>query len=256
MKRRSFCPLCFLVILLNEVNGNPLQYYSSFKFGDLVYGEEHLIKDFLTLDNDPKGNLPGIFTICSSVFVDFPLSQSSVFQILKDDGSPWFLLELAATNRDYKTLSEVMLIRFEDPVTGVTDYQMFVDTIIPIVPHSWYHICLGLDTGSGLLRIVVNSLLVVNEEKDYFKDTKSSVPTSLKGNLLIFKGYWSKVWYQYRSTFSNLNIFSSMMSVDDMVTRTAGEEGCDSPGDYLRYQCQLHVTIIYSVMVKNLVGRK
>ena len=256
MKRRSFCPLCFLVILLNEVNGNPLQYYSSFKFGDLVYGEEHLIKDFLTLDNEPEGNLPEIFTICSSVFVDFPLSQSSVFQILKDDGSPWFLLELAATNRDYKTLSEVMLIRFEDPVTGVTDYQMFVDTIIPIVPHSWYHICLGLDTGSGLLRIVVNSLLVVNEEKDYFKDTKSSVPTSLKGNLLIFKGYWSKVWYQYRSTFSNLNIFSSMMSVDDMVTRTAGEEGCDSPGDYLRYQCQLHVTIIYSVMVKNLVGRK
>ena len=32
-----------------------------------------------------------------------------------------------------------------------------------------------------------------------------------------------------------MNIFSSMMSVEDMVTRTAGGEGCSSPGDYLRY---------------------
>ena len=236
MKRSSVGPAFFLLILLNEGNGNPLQYYSSFKFGNIVYGEENMIEDYLTLANDPKEHLPEIFTICSSVFVKFPLSQTSVFQILKDDKSPWFLLVLGTKNRDYKTLSEVMIIFFDDPVTGKNDYELLSNTIIPIVPHSWYHICLGLDTDSGLLRIVVNSLLVVNEEKDYFKNTKSSVPASLKGNLLIFKGYWSKVWYQYRSTFSNLNIFSSMMSVEDMVTRTGGEEGCDSPGNYLRYQ--------------------
>ena len=90
-------------------------------------------------------------------------------------------------------------------------------------------------------------LLVVNEEKDYFKNTKFSVPKSLKGNLLVFKGYWGNLWYQYRSTFSNLNIFSSMMSVDEMVTRTAGGEGCDSPGDYLRYKYQLDVRINYTL---------
>ena len=247
MKRSSVDPVFFLLILLNKGNGNPQQYYSSFKFGNILYGEENMIEDYLTLANDPKEHLPEIFTICSSVFVDFPVTKTSLFQILNDDGWPWFLLELGTTNRDYKTLSETMSIRFEDPVTGVTDYQMFVDTIIPIVPHSWYHICLGLDTGSGLLRIVVNSLLVVNEEKDYFKNTKFSVPKSLKGNLLVFKGYWGNLWYQYRSTFSNLNIFSSMMSVDEMVTRTAGGEGCDSPGDYLRYKYQLDVRINYTL---------
>ena len=246
MKRRSAgaSTLLFFLILLDEANGNPLQIYSSFKFGNIITGEEHLIKDYLTLDNDPKENLPKMFTICSSVFVKYPLTQTSVFQILKNDGLPWFSLEMATTNRDYKQLSEVMLLFFDDPVTRNTDYQLFVNTIIPIVPQSWYHICLGLDTGSGLLRIVVNSLLVVNEEKNYFKNTKSSVPNSLKGNLLIFKGYWNRTWYQYRSTFSNLNIFSFMMSVEDMVTRTAGGEGCDTPGDYLRYQLQLHVSII------------
>ena len=41
-------------------------------------------------------------------------------------------------------------------------------------------------------------------------------------------------WYQHKNTISNLNIFSLMMSVEDMVTRTAGGPGCDSPGDYLR----------------------
>ena len=102
------------------------------------------------------------------------------------------------------------------------------------MPHSWYHICLGLDTESGLLRIVVNGVEVVDEQKDYFRNTTHWKPVSVKENILVFKGYVGGFWYQFRSTFSNLNIFSSMMSVEDMVTRTAGGEGCDSPGDYLR----------------------
>ena len=61
----------------------------------------------------------------------------------------------------------------------------------------------------------------------------------------MFKGYIG-FWYQFRNTFSNLNIFSSVMSVEDMVTRTAGGQGCDSPGDYLR--CRIfyiyHLTLI------------
>ena len=50
----------------------------------------------------------------------------------------------------------------------------------------------------------------------------------------VFKAYHGGFWYQHKNTISNLNIFSLMMSVEDMVTRTAGGPGCDSPGDYLR----------------------
>ena len=95
--------------------------------------------------------------------------------------------------------------------------------------------CLGLDTVSGLLRIVVNGVEVVNEEKEYFKNTQTWKPNSLDQNILVFKGYVSGMWYQHRSTFSNLNIFSRMMTVEDMVTRTAGGQTCTSPGDYLRF---------------------
>ena len=93
---------------------------------------------------------------------------------------------------------------------------------------------MGLDTVSGLLRIVVNGVELVNMEKEYFKNSATWKPKSLEGHILQFKAYLSGFWIQHRNTFSNMNIFSSMMSVEDMVTRTAGEEGCDSPGNYLR----------------------
>ena len=48
--------------------------------------------------------------------------------------------------------------------------ETFCDTNIPIVPDSWYHVCMGLDTVSGHVRIVVNGKVLVNEPKDYFRD--------------------------------------------------------------------------------------
>ena len=47
-----------------------------------------------------------------------------------------------------------------------------------------YHVCMGLDTVSGLLRIMVNGVEVVNEEKDYFRNTTHWKPTSVKGKLV------------------------------------------------------------------------
>ena len=51
---------------------------------------------------------------------------------------------------------------------------------------------------------------------------------------LVFKTYHPGYWYLSRSTFSNLNIFSSVLPLETMVTRTAGGAGCDLAGDYLR----------------------
>ena len=60
----------------------------------------------------------------------------------------------------------------------------------------------------------------------------------------VFKAYHGGFWYQHKNTFSNLNIFSSMMSVEDMVTRTSGGEDCYGPGDYLRYDRQPNIILI------------
>ena len=229
--------LTFMVIfVLNIVNSQNLKYFSNFKFEKVVFGEESLIKDFVTLADDPKGNLPDSYTMCSSVFIKFATSVQQVFQILKKDKSPWYSLEISTNSRNYDSLSETVSLWYEHSVTGNLQQEFFKHVHIPIVPHSWYHLCMGLDTVSGLVRIVVNGREVYNEENEGFRNTVSWKPKSLAGKVSIFKGYSSGFWVQFRSKTSNFNIFKSMMTVEDMVSRTSGDEDCSSPGNYLRYQ--------------------
>ena len=54
----------------------------------------------------------------------------------------------------------------------------------PVVPRTWYHICVGIDTVSGLLQIVDNGVLVFDEEKEILKNTSSIKPENVRGKLL------------------------------------------------------------------------
>ena len=65
------------------------------------------------------------------------------------------------------TKSEGVQIWYEDPLTGNKLTFQLEDTGVPIVPHSWYHVCMGIDTVSGLLRVVANGIEVANVEKEY-----------------------------------------------------------------------------------------
>ena len=161
-----------------------LKYFSTFKYGSVVYGPETNIKDYITLANDPIGNLPTAFTICSSIFIKFWTTEASFVEMYKEDESHWFLLQFATASRNYKDLSEMLYLYYENPETGQNLREELADAIIPIDPDSWYHICMGLDTVSGLLRIVVNGMQVVNEEKDYFRNTTHWKPTSVTGRLV------------------------------------------------------------------------
>ena len=229
----------FVPCILNlATTAEALKYFSNFQFDQrTIYGDEHLIKDYVTLANDPKANLPDSFSICSSIFIKFRpgLKDVGIFEMFKEDGSHWFLL-----NYYVKTLE----FFYENPATGKSDMEKFSGTIIPIVPHSWYHACMGLDTVSGLLRIVVNGIEVVNEEKDYFRNTKSWKPRSIENKILLFKAHKNGFWSQQKSAFSNLNIFGSMMTVEDMEKRTSGGDTCAFPGDYLRYKQPCNTAMI------------
>ena len=102
------------------------------------------------------------------------------------------------------------------------------------MPHSWYHVCMGLDTVSGLLRIVVNGVEVVNEEKEYFRNTADMKPTSLVRKIRVFKEYMIGFYVHNRGKFTNMNIFDSLMSTTSMKQKTSSESGCLYSGDYLR----------------------
>ena len=230
--------LMFLFYLqhLSMCTGTALHYFSTFEFGKNYLGpSEHLMKDFITLANDPKEDLPNSFTICSSFFVKFVVTTLQAIKLLKKDGSQWFDLILMTKTRDHIRLSETMVIHVSNPQTKKHQAHQFTDfPRIPIVPHSWYHICMGLDTESGLLRVVVNGVEVANEEKDFFKNTTSWKPRSVEAKITQFKAHISGLWMQTRHTFSNMHIFSSMMSMENMKKRTSDNGDCSSPGDYLR----------------------
>ena len=49
--------------------------------------------------------------------------------------------------------------------------MLAINSNVLVSPHSWYHVCLGLDTDSGLLQMVMNGHVLVNEEKEFFRDT-------------------------------------------------------------------------------------
>ena len=224
-------------VLIPLARGTTTHYFSNFEFGPLLRGpSENVIQDYLTLAKDPKANFPESFTICTSLHVQFSTTPISVIKVLREDETHWFNLVLEVRHmgvRDQTELSEKLEIHVNNPLTNRHEIKYFPGTIIPIVPHSWYHFCMGLNSVSGLLRIVVNGREVVNEEKDYFKNTNKWKPKSLAGKITHFKAYLSGLWAQSRSKFSNQNIFRFVMSLDDMLQRTLGE-GCSSPGDYLR----------------------
>ena len=222
------------ILVPNFVSGKSIKYFSNFKFENVVFGEESLMKDYITLAKDPNGNLPDSFTVCSSLFIKFATTENSALQILKEDKTPWYSLEISTNSRNYDSLSETVSLWYENPRTGNLQQDFFSNAHIPIVPHSWYHICMGLDTVSGLVRIVLNGREVANEEKENFRNTISWKPKSLEGRIILFKGYSSGFWVQDRSKTSNFNIFNSMMSMDDMLSRTLGGDNCSTPGDYIR----------------------
>ena len=228
-----FISIFIFTYVTSIANGNKQIYYSNFKFEKIVFGPEDVIEDYLTLADDPNGNLPESYTVCSSVFVKYATSDIAVIQMLKQDGTPWYSLVISGS-KNYDKMSENLELSFDNPTTGKFELDFITSSHIPIVPHSWYHVCMGLDTVSGLLRIVVNGVVVVNEEKEYFRNTKTMKPGSLEESVLMFKGYEAGYWYQHRTTFSNMNIFSSIMSLKDMVSRTSGGQDCSNPGDYLR----------------------
>ena len=95
-----------------------LKYFSTFKYGSVVYGPETNIKDYITLANDPIGNLPTAFTICSSIFIKFWTTEASFVEMYKEDESHWFLLQFATASRNYKDLSEMLYLYYENPETG------------------------------------------------------------------------------------------------------------------------------------------
>ena len=167
-----------LIFIMNLYYAKRIEYFSNFKSGNIVYGQEALMTDYVTASNNPVSNLPDQFTVCSSLFFNHLTTNKNVFEIYKEDGTHWFHLSFNPV-RDLTTRTEILDLNSQTEFKNVQIYHRNV----PIAPHSWYYVCLGLDTVSGLLRIPVNGILIENEMMEFFKNTTSIKPKSVSGKV-------------------------------------------------------------------------
>ena len=85
--------------------------------GEVKDGPSPRITDFAVLVNDNLPKLPESFTICSSTRTEAHVGRLLPFQLLQDDGSPWFTFIILAPQ---ETTQQHRLILM------VGDFQSFV----------------------------------------------------------------------------------------------------------------------------------
>ena len=202
----------FLLSSVRDCKSEDLIIFDNFDYGSYIFGAEDLIVDYALLSIDRKMDLPTSFTICSSLHLNFVAGPMNFYQLYQDDGQPWFTLFL----RPQKDLN-----RFQDRFSFWFYMSSLYDmNTVPIKPNSWYHSCTALDTVTGHILIVVNGHIVIDQVLEEFINSINEKPKSLEGRLSIFKNVASGTWTQGRQRLSNLNVYTSALTVDKMISLT------------------------------------
>ena len=164
-----------------------------------------------------KENLPLSFTICTAFMVKSWTSyQNARLFVLRDDnGHVWLWVEIAAMT----TYTEFSF-QFEDSPRILTRSELL------FYPLQWTRVCLSRDSNTSLARMIVDGELLVEHQ----------VEVKIKlGPFDLVLGLLKKTYEQPGQT-TNLNIFSSALTVDQMKSQTRpGEVGCGLEGDFLSW---------------------
>ena len=160
------------------------------------------------------------FTICSTIFTTTDNFNPMFFSLLGQDGNQWFqaqMLQLSSDSGKRFYYSEL-------------NHFCNIDTM-PVFPNQWVRSCITINTGSGLIQMVARGVLVDNSTFPEIADTKH-----LSGKIVLgghFNPYVAK-WMQVSNKVTNFNIFSSALSVENMVEYTKGGH-CGEKGDFFAW---------------------
>ena len=67
-----------------------MKYFTNYKPVGVIYGEQSMIKDIVTLGQDPIANLPASFTICSSLYLGTINGPLNIFNMWQENGKHFF----------------------------------------------------------------------------------------------------------------------------------------------------------------------
>ena len=171
---------------------------------------------------DP-GELPDQFTYCLAVMTPGISSFLGLGTILDNQGWGWFGF----------TQNVGYAFGRSSPDFWVGDYlPMMNETSKKIFPYMWTKACASFDLDLDLVRVVVDGSTISDTRFPGIKDTK---PANLTGMYFGQKdGGGSAIISAYK--FTNLQVYSSSMSIDQMVAWTTSGASCGSmDGDYLSW---------------------
>ena len=180
--------------------------------------------DYAQLQDDPTGNLPEEFTICSSIYMKSFIMEQSLVQLLTADGEPWFSLYFLHLNET--TMTHPYCI-------GVNGIYIHFNKIMAN-PLQWNHACIGINTVTGDLATSINNEIVHDGVMDHFVASNNVAPTNLTSKLILGKWYFQGKWLQSLGISSNVNVFGRKLSKIEMLLITNGTN-CGLEGDYLSW---------------------
>ena len=184
------------------------------------------IHTYAELKHDPRASLPDSFTICSSIMT--PSCPNYIwpafFTILDNEGAQ-FLATIC--NRGFIESSLEILYHL-----GAT--ELITGKIPPLFPNQWIKSCLALNISSGLIHWVVEGTLIMTTTSEEVKNSKNK-PKDLSNKVVLGARSYGGIWFQPSQKVTNLNIYSSSLSIERMKSMTK-EESCIEEGDYLAWE--------------------
>ena len=191
--------------------------------------------DAMVLDQAMEKPLPPEFTICCSIFMRSLIMEQSLLQVLTKDDIPWFSLYFLHLNETLLTFPLSL------GVDGVYTHL----ASLPANPLQWNHVCIGLNTLTGLVRVAANGRIVQDGVMDLFIASQDKVPQNLTSRLVLGRWFFQDKWLQSLSTNNNINIFGRLLtrcgqpglllSPRNEVKESTEGQGCSKPGDFLAW---------------------
>ena len=113
------------------------------------------------------------------------------------------------------------------------DTQYLKGKVPPLFPNQWTKSCMAVNTTSGHINWVVEGNLVLSREFVEVKNSES-LPKDLSKRLVLGAESYGGSWFASPVKVTNLDIFSSPLSIEKMENMTR-EGFCFDEGDYLSW---------------------
>ena len=177
------------------------------------------VHTYAELKDDKRASLPDSFTVCSSIMTtDCPSYKWPVFFNILDENRDQFMVPYLSSG----VIESGLQIGFKERET-----QLLIGKVPPLFPNQWVKSCMAVNTTTGHIRWVVEGSLVMDEDFVEMKNSKSK-------NIILGARSYGGSWSAVSQKVTNLEIYSSPLSIEEMKRITSGGS-CVDEGDYLAW---------------------